>query len=106
MIDAIYATRQGKIAVECRDRKMVTRLVETLEATLGVGVGMEEEGFSHLRDLFLSRTADEWIQILGEADVPAAVVIEDLADLHGIELLQPGLSPGSYTKVNSPWSFK
>ncbi|GAB1718711.1 MAG: L-carnitine dehydratase/bile acid-inducible protein F [Nitrosospira sp.] len=106
MIDAIYATRQGKIAVECRDRKMVTRLVETLEATLGVGVGMEEEGFSHLRDLFLSRTADEWVQILGEADVPAAVVIEDLADLHGIELLQPGLSPGSYTKVNSPWSFK
>ncbi|HVW64065.1 MAG TPA: CoA transferase [Nitrosospira sp.] len=107
MIDAIYTAREGKIAVECRDRKAMMRLIETLEATLEVAIGMEEEGFpQRLEDLFLSRTAEEWAHILEEADIPAAVVIEDLADLHDIARLQPGLSPGSYTKINSPWSFK
>jgi hypothetical protein len=46
------------------------------------------------------------VQILEQAGVPSAVVIEDLAGLQTLAHLQPDLSPGLYTKVNSPWSFK
>jgi crotonobetainyl-CoA:carnitine CoA-transferase CaiB-like acyl-CoA transferase len=103
MIDTVYATKQGKIAVECRDVEMVMRLVEALETVIGI----EEEGLQRcLSGLFLSRTADEWADVFEQAGVPAAVVIEDLSDLQTMAHLQPGLSLGSYTKVNSPWSFK
>ena len=59
-----------------------------------------------LEILFLSRTATEWAEILEDASVPAAVVTENLADLQNIAYLKPDLSPGSYTSVNSPWSFR
>ena len=103
IIDTIYATKRGKIAVECRDLKTAVRLADAL----GAAIVIEEDNFQGcLSDLFLSRTADEWAGILEHAGVPSAVVIEDLADLQTMAHLQPALSPGAYTKVNSPWSFK
>jgi CoA:oxalate CoA-transferase len=103
LIDAIYATKQGKIAVECRDAETAMRLADALE----MAISIEEEGVREgLNDMFLSRTADEWAEILEQAGVPSAVVIEDLADLQTSAPMQPGLSPGSYTRVNSPWSFR
>lgn len=102
LIDTVYATKQGKIAVECRDVETAMRLADALETVIGIG----EEGVQAcMNDLFLSRTAHEWAEILEQAGVPSAVVIEDLADLQTSAPMQPGLSPGSYTKVNSPWSF-
>jgi hypothetical protein len=56
--------------------------------------------------VFPLRTADEWVELFQHAGIPAAVVIEDLADLQTLAHLQPGLTPGSYTQVNSPWKFK
>ncbi|SOD41137.1 CoA transferase [Nitrosovibrio sp. Nv4] len=103
LINTIYVTKQGKIAVECPDFKTSLRLSEALDAAIEV----EEDGFPHsLSDLFLSRTADEWARIFEQAQIPAAVVIEDLSDLQTIAYLQPSLSPGPYTQVNSPWRFK
>jgi crotonobetainyl-CoA:carnitine CoA-transferase CaiB-like acyl-CoA transferase len=103
IIDTIYATKQGKIAVECRDLKTAVRLAEAL----GAAIAIEEANVEHcLSNLFLSRTADEWVGIFEHAGVPSAVVIEDLADLQAMAYLQPALSAGAYTKVNSPWSFK
>lgn len=103
LIDAVYATKQGKIAVECRDVETAMRLVEALETV----IGLEEEGLQQcLNDLFLSKTAHEWVEILEQAGVPSAVVIENLADLQTVTDLQPGLTRGAYTKVNSPWSFR
>jgi crotonobetainyl-CoA:carnitine CoA-transferase CaiB-like acyl-CoA transferase len=103
IIDTVYVTKRGKIAVECRDLNTVVRLAKAVGATIHV----EENDFPLCLDsLFLSRTAEEWVQILEQAGVPSAVVIEDLADLQAATYLQSDLSSGPYTKVNSPWSFK
>jgi CoA:oxalate CoA-transferase len=103
IIDTVYVTKHGKIAVECRDLNTVLRLAEALDAPISI----EEDRFPKCLDsLFLSRTAKEWTEIFEQANVPSAVVIEDLADLQTLAHLQPDLSPGLYTKVNSPWSFK
>ncbi|MDE2365853.1 MAG: CoA transferase, partial [Betaproteobacteria bacterium] len=101
--DAIYVTKQGKIAVECRDLDAVLRLAEALEAAVSIEEGIFPECLDRL---FLSRTAKEWAEILEKADIPSAVVIEDLADLQTSAYLKSDLSPGSYTKISSPWSFK
>jgi CoA:oxalate CoA-transferase len=103
IIDAVYATRKGHCAIECCDVKTTERLAKALNITIGI----DEEGFQqHLSDLLLSRTANEWIEVLEQADVPSSVVVEDLTDLQTIPHLQPGLTTGSYTKVISPWRFK
>ena len=48
IIDTIYATKQGKIAVECRDLKTAVRLAEAL----GAAIVIEEDNFQHcLSDL-------------------------------------------------------
>lgn len=105
IIDKIYDTKQGKIAVECCSIASLVRLAEVLE----IEIHMERETGDFedkLEILFLSRTAAEWAEILEDASVPAAVVTENLADLQNIAYLKPDLSPGSYTSVNSPWSFR
>lgn len=102
IIDEVYETRHGKIAVECCDMATVMRLVAALEAVID---GMNKDFKRSLDGLFLSRTAAQWVEILEQAGVPSAVVVEDLADLQMSAPVQRGLSLGSYTKVNSPWSF-
>jgi crotonobetainyl-CoA:carnitine CoA-transferase CaiB-like acyl-CoA transferase len=105
IIDKIYDTKQGKIAVECCSIASLVRLAEVLE--IGIHMDRETADFEDkLEILFLSRTAAEWAGILEDASVPAAVVTENLADLQNIAYLKPNLSPGSYTSVNSPWSFR
>jgi crotonobetainyl-CoA:carnitine CoA-transferase CaiB-like acyl-CoA transferase len=101
IINTVYTTREGKIAIECPDVETALRLSDALAAAAGV-----ENPEQSLCDLFLSRTAEEWARIFEQACIPSAVVIEDLSDLQTIACLQPGLSPGPYTKVNSPWRFK
>jgi crotonobetainyl-CoA:carnitine CoA-transferase CaiB-like acyl-CoA transferase len=101
IINTVYTTRQGEIAVECPDVETALRLADALDAT-GGAENLEQS----LSDLFLSRTAEEWARIFEQACIPAAVVVEDLADLQTITRLQAGLSPGPYTKVNSPWRFR
>ena len=102
-VNDVYATRRGRIAVECPDMDTVLRLAEILDIT----VGIENKGFQRcLSEVFPLRTADEWVELFQHAGIPSAVVIEDLADLQTLAHLQPGLTPGSYTQVNSPWRFK
>ncbi|WP_090372808.1 CoA transferase [Nitrosospira sp. Nl5] len=103
IIDKIYDTKQGKIAVECCDTATLIRLAEVLEIAIGTETADSED---NLEVLFLSRTATAWAEVLEEARVPCAVVIENLADLQNIAYLKASLSPGSYTSVNSPWSFR
>jgi crotonobetainyl-CoA:carnitine CoA-transferase CaiB-like acyl-CoA transferase len=102
-VNGVYATRQGRIAVECPDANTVLRFVEVL----GIPASIENKGFQqYLSEMFLSKTADQWVELFQHASIPSAVVIEDLADLQTLAHLQPGLTPGSYTQVNSPWRFK
>jgi CoA:oxalate CoA-transferase len=103
LIDGVYATRQGQCAIECCDVKTAERLAEVFD----IAIGIDDESFQpHLSNLLLSKTANEWLAILEQADIPASVVVEDLTDLQTIPHLQPGLITGSYTKVISPWRFK
>jgi crotonobetainyl-CoA:carnitine CoA-transferase CaiB-like acyl-CoA transferase len=103
IIDEVYETKEGKIAIECCDMEMVMRLAEILEVVIDNG----REDFKQILDeLFLSKTAHEWAEVLERARIPSSVVTEGLADLQAIPYLRPSLNPGSYTTVNSPWSFK
>jgi crotonobetainyl-CoA:carnitine CoA-transferase CaiB-like acyl-CoA transferase len=103
IINGVYATRQGHFAIECCDVKTAERLANVL----GIAIGIDQECFQQdLSDLLLSKTANEWIEVLEQAGIPSAVVVEDLSDLQTIPYLQPGLITGSYTKVISPWRFK
>ena len=103
IINEVYATRQGRIAVECPDMDTVLRLAEVLDITAGI----ENKGFQRcLSEVFPLRTADEWVELFQHADIPSAVVIEDLAEMQILTHLQPGLTAVSYIQVNSPWRFK
>lgn len=103
VINGVFATQQGKIAIECPDRNAVYRLVDAL----GMTSEPDAAGFQqHLESLLLSRTAEEWLLILERANVPVAHVVEDLTVLQNQIHLQQQLSSDSYTKVMSPWSFK
>ncbi|MGZ5007453.1 MAG: CoA transferase [Methylobacter sp.] len=102
LIDGVYLTGQGYLAIECYDLKTTRRLAETLNIATGIDGSLDR----HLSDLLLSRPANQWFEILEQADIPSAVVIEDLADLQNAPYLKSGLTTGSYTKVTSPWRFK
>ncbi|MDV6343410.1 CoA transferase [Nitrosomonas sp. Is37] len=103
MINAVYATKHEKIAIECHDLNAVRKLAVILNITADPGA---IDFHQQLSDLFLSKTAHEWVEIFEQEDIPSGVVIEDLSKLQTIPYLQRDLSPGSYTKINSPWSFQ
>ena len=102
MINAVYVTKQGKIAIECCDNKTMQRLIHALGIATDIKQAKLQQRLCHL---FLSKTAEEWVAILQQANVPAAVVAENLTDLHNNPRLKSHLNPGSYTQVTSPWSF-
>lgn len=74
--------------------------------TLDLSAGDKSELWQRLGRSFLGKTAAEWLVVLQQAAVPAAIVIEDLNDLHGDPRLKPYLEIGSYTRVTSPWRFQ
>lgn len=95
-INGVYQTRQGLIAIECVDDASVTRLFDVLD---------KSQNPEQLAEILLNKTATEWLAILQTANIPVAIVVEDLTDLMTNPLLQPCLMTSSYTQVISPWSF-
>lgn len=102
LLNQVFETGQGKIAIECCDNDTLQRLVQTL----GLPADSRHKYLQQLGGLLLSKTATEWVAILQQAAVPAAVVAEKLNILQRDSRLKPHLQPGSYTKVTSPWSFQ
>ncbi len=102
VMSGVYATKAGKIAIECCDSKTAQRLIQALGITVDINPA---ELHQQLNQLLLAKTAEEWVTALQQACVPAIVVVESLADLHRHPHLKPHLTTGSYTQVNSPWSF-
>lgn len=102
VLNQVFETEKGKIAIECLDEDTLQRLIQALD----LPSGDENELSQRLDESFLSRTAAEWRIILQQAAVPAAIVMEDLNDLYGDPYLQPYLETGSYTRVTSPWRFQ
>ena len=102
LLNQVFETEQGKIAIECCDDDTLQRLVQTL----GLPADSRHKYLQQLGGLLLSKTATEWVAILQQAAVPAAVVAGNLNNLQCDSRLKPHLQPGSYTKVTSPWSFQ
>jgi crotonobetainyl-CoA:carnitine CoA-transferase CaiB-like acyl-CoA transferase len=102
LINAVYQTQQGKLVVECADDASVTRLIDAISRPDRFLKPVRSE---ELAEILLTKTAQEWLEILQTANIAAAVVVEDLTDLLTNPLLQPCLSAHSYTHVTSPWSF-
>lgn len=103
VIDAVYPTRHGQVAIECRDLETAKRLAEAI----GLFIGVDEEDFhTRLASILLTKTADEWAAALEKARVPSAAVVEDITQLQTNARSRPCLSIGSYTRVDSPWRFK
>ncbi len=102
VLNRVFETGKGKIAIECLDDDTLLRLMQTLD----LSAGDKSELWQRLGRSFLGKTAAEWLVVLQQAAVPAAIVIEDLNDLHGDPRLKPYLEIGSYTRVTSPWRFQ
>ncbi|MBS0423565.1 MAG: CoA transferase [Proteobacteria bacterium] len=103
LLNQVFGTKQGKIAIDCYDSDAVQRLIDALS----LAMHPKQENFQQrLSEILQSKTAVEWVGILLQADVPAAIVVENLSNLHSDSRLQSNLELGSYTKVTSPWSFQ
>lgn len=99
LINGVYQTAHGQLAIECTDSASVTRLLDSLNLALTINA------LDRLSETLLSKTAQEWLLLLQAAQISVAVVVEDLTDLLNNPLLQPYLSSHHYTQVTSPWSF-
>ncbi|MBX3616156.1 CoA transferase [Nitrosomonas sp.] len=95
----IYATKQGMLAIECCDEAALQRLFQIIDDG-------QIDIMQRLDEILLTNSAQEWVKLFQQAGIPAAVVIEDLADLYDCPQLRPLLNRGSYTQVTSPWSFQ
>jgi crotonobetainyl-CoA:carnitine CoA-transferase CaiB-like acyl-CoA transferase len=103
IINAVFPTKHEKIAIECHSLDAARKLAVILGITTDPGT---IDFHQQLSTLFLSKTAQEWVEIFEQEDIPSGVVIEDLSKLQTIPYLQRDLCSGSYTKINSPWSFQ
>ncbi|AKH37109.1 MULTISPECIES: CoA transferase [Nitrosomonas] len=103
IINAVFPTKHEKIAIECHSLDAARKLAVILNITTDPGT---IDFHQQLSNLFLAKTAQEWVEFFEQEDIPAGVVIEDLSKLQTIPYLQRDLCSGSYTKINSPWSFQ
>ncbi|SFE34720.1 CoA transferase [Nitrosomonas sp. Nm166] len=105
VVNGVYVTQQGKIAIECYDHQTTQRLIQAL----GIAADIEPAKLQQqLCCVLLAKTAEEWVTALQHAQVPAAIVAENLVDLHNNPRLKSilNLNSKSYTQVPSPWSFQ
>jgi CoA:oxalate CoA-transferase len=102
LLNAVYPTQQGSIALECIDSDSVTRLLKALDLTIAADAA---DLSTAVGKALLDKTAQQCLSLLQAAQIPAVIVVEDLTDVLTNPLLQPCLSAGSYTHVTSPWSF-
>lgn len=101
-IKGIYPARQDSIAIECTPLA-AARLVENLNPQAEPVAGSDIAG--SLRPLFLEKSAAEWMPILAQYEIPAAIVVEDLCRLDEDARIASCLDHGSYTRIKSPWRF-
>lgn len=103
MLSGVYVTQQGRIVIDCCNDQTMQRLSQML----GIAANMAPAKLQQqLCNVLLAKTAEEWVAILEQANVPAAVVAENLADLHHNPRFKSILNSESYIQVTSPWSFQ
>ncbi len=127
-LQALYATEEGLLAVDCPDAAGLARLAQTLKGLLPASQQAVLDLTSvaaidaALASLLKTNTAQHWLSQLAPAAIALAVVVEDLCDLENAQrnpLLAPCLSRTSngmpiqddagsnesYTHILSPWRF-
>lgn len=102
-ISGVYATREGRIAIDCAGAERVAWLAEALGLDAAADASDVEDC---LPAALSSKSAVEWTRILTKCGAPTAVVVEDLCALHEDERFSCCLGRRSYTQVNSPWRFQ
>jgi len=102
VLQAIYATRQGSLAIDCQD----ARTAATLARVIGI-VGEIEPAKLHQRliDTLQLKTAQEWLSIFESYAIPVSIALEDLAAIHSNDRFATSLTNDAYTRIKSPWRF-
>lgn len=103
LLKGVYPTRSGLLAIDCQSPAQLQQLEELLACDLH---GDLEERDELIRNALASQPAATWQQVLGAADIPASVAIEDLSQLIQDRRLKACLSVNAYTSVNAHWSFR
>ncbi|AXV79339.1 MULTISPECIES: CoA transferase [Ralstonia solanacearum species complex] len=99
-LQGVFPTRCGLLAIDCPDAQAVSTLART------VGLDDAADVRARLPDALLARTAQQWLALLEPCGIPAAIVVEDLTELHGNARFADSLACEAYTRVNSPWRFQ
>ena len=81
--DGLYGTRDGNLAVTCRSVEEVAALADVLRVSSLTDAGLEE--------IFGTRSAAEWAQLLGERGVPSAQALRDEDVLRRRDFREAGL---------------
>ncbi|ANJ72421.1 CoA transferase [Ralstonia insidiosa] len=103
VLQAVYPTRQGWLALDCPDARTMAALAGAAGLSRDVSA---TELHARLPEALSSKTASEWLAVLEPLGIPASLAPDDLSELRDNPRLAAGLVPGSYTRVNSPWSFQ
>ncbi|MBN3862598.1 carnitine dehydratase [Pseudomonas frederiksbergensis] len=103
LLKGVYPTQAGLLAIDCQTPAQL----QQLENILACDLHSDPEGRDGLiRSALASQSAATWQQVLGDAAIPASVVVEDLSELAQDRRLKTCLSVNTYTSVNAHWSFR
>ncbi|EPL10679.1 CoA transferase, partial [Pseudomonas sp. CF161] len=103
VLKGLYPTLDGLLAIDCQTPEQLQRLARILDCDLSAGPSGQDAA---LRSALASQSAATWQQVLGDADIPTSVVVQDLSQLAEDGRLKTCLSVNSYTSVNAHWSFR
>ena len=103
VLKGLYPTLDGLLAIDCQTPEQLQRLARMLDCDLSAGPPGQDAA---LRSALASQSAATWQQVLGDADIPTSVVVQDLSQLAEDGRLKTCLSVNSYTSVNAHWSFR
>ena len=98
LLKGVYPTADGVLAIDCQTPAQLAQLEQILACDL--------HSDAAIRSALASQPAATWQQVLGAADIPAVVAVEDLSALAQDRRLKTCLSVNAYTSVNAHWSFR
>ena len=98
LLKGVYPTADGVLAIDCQTPQQLSQLEQILACDL--------HSDAAIRNALAAQPAATWQQVLGAADIPASVAVEDLSALAQDRRLKTCLSVNAYTSVNAHWSFR
>ncbi len=96
LLQGVFATADGLLAIDCQTRQQYQALTQVLGA---------EPDPRHLPQRLADASGEDWLDACQQAGVPASIAHQDLAVLAADPRLAPSLGQRAYRSVQSPWSF-